>query len=376
MILRFKDILNEELLNNASVVFIFGDKPLFNNLISDKCRKKCENVHSEFEDSLIEEFSTEGKERVSINKVGIEQFKEVCYMPSLAGTWYCKMMLKELTEKDLVWLKKYIKNPSDSAILVIESTEYKEYRSWLKNRAIEFNKKVHIYQLSFPTRKELETIVIDKFRDRRVIVDKEAAQLVGIAHDIAKEMSDEELIDEYENNELYEETISNLVGDRDKERVEEWNLNMMKGMMSNIQHYNLDMLVGEILKGTSAKAPSGRVKVMKLLKYLEDEYGCSTLVSKIDNELNELIKYRTWINEGRIPVGIKYSVEEVKNKIDKNINIVTFKRRTNMASMVSLNDMILVKLIIGKLRYNPERCLFVIVCRYTLGEQNIKEIIA
>ena len=63
-------------------------------------------------------------------------------------------------------------------------------------------------------------------------------------------------------------------------------------------------------------------------------------------------------------------------KIDKNINIVTFKRRTNMASMVSLNDMILVKMIIGKLRYNPERCLFVIVCRYTLGEQNIKEIIA
>lgn len=362
MILRFKDILNEELLNNASVVFIFGDKPLFNNLISDKCRKKCENVHSEFEDSLIEEFSTEGKERVSINKVGIEQFKEVCYMPSLAGTWYCKMMLKELTEKDLVWLKKYIKNPSDSAILVIESTEYKEYRSWLKNRAIEFNKKVHIYQLSFPTRKELETIVSDKFRDRRVIVDKEAAQLfirkMGGRYD------------------LYEETISNLVGDRDKERVEEWNLNMMKGMMSNIQHYNLDMLVGEILKGTSAKAPSGRVKVMKLLKYLEDEYGCSTLVSKIDNELNELIKYRTWINEGRIPVGIKYSAEEVKNKIDKNINIVTFKRRTNMASMVSLNDMILVKMIIGKLRYNPERCLFVIVCRYTLGEQNIKEIIA
>lgn len=362
MVLRFKDILNDELINKASVVFIFGDKPLFNNIISDKCRKKCENEQNDFEDSLLEEFDAEYKGKSSLNKVSLTQFKDVCYMPSLAGTWYCKMMLDEFTEKDVVWLRKYIKNPSDNAMLVIECTKYSVYRTWIKNRVIEYSKKVHLYQLSFPTRKELEAIVYEMFRKNRIILEKEATVLfirkMGGRYD------------------LYNETVKKLVGNKERERVENWDLDMMKGLMSDIQHYNLDMLIGEVLKGTTAKKPSGKVKVMKLLKYLEDEYGCTVLVNKIDNELEELIKYRRWINDGSIPVGIKYSAEEVKNKIDKDINIVTFKRRTIMASKVSLKDMIYIRMIISKLRYNPERCLYVIVCRYTFENTKIMELMA
>jgi hypothetical protein len=141
---------------------------------------------------------------------------------------------------------------------------------------------------------------------------------------------------------------------------------MMKGLMSDIQHYNIDMLISEVLKGTTSKKPTGKAKVMKLLKYLEDEYGSQTLVNKIDNELDELIQYRIWINNGDIPVGIKYSVEEVKNRIDKDINVVRFKMKASMASRISLEDMVNIKMIIRKMRNNPERCLFVIACRYTI----------
>lgn len=362
MILRFKSIMDEELTNNANVVFIFGDKPLFNNIISDRCRKKCENRQDEFETSLLEEFSTEYKGRSSLNKIEITQFKDVCYMPSLAGTWYCKVNLEDLNEKDTAWLKKYIKNPSDNAMLVIECTKYKVYRSWIKNRVIEYSKKVHSYQLSFPTKKELEAIVYDMFREKRIILDEEAVPLfirkMGGRYD------------------LYSETIDKIVGTNEREKVENWNLDILKGLMSNIQHYNLDMLVHEILRGTTAKKPSSRAKVMKLLKYLEDEHGCITLVNKIDSELDELIKYRRWINSGMIPVGIKYPTSEIKDRIDKDINIVTFKKRVSMASRVSLRDMIYIKLIISKLRYNPERCLFVIACRYTFDKDKIKELIA
>ena len=138
-------------------------------------------------------------------------------MPSLAGIWYCRVQLKELKDKEIDWLKKYIKKPSDNAMLVVEATEYKYYRNWLKNKSIEYSKKVHLIQLSFPSRKELIQIVKNKFKNRRTVVDEEAVKIfiqrMGGRYD------------------LYDEVIRELTpyGDELDHKVENWNTEIMKG---------------------------------------------------------------------------------------------------------------------------------------------------
>lgn len=361
MLLKFKDILREDLVE-ANVIMVFGDKPLFNNMVIDECRRKCENIHSMIDNEVIGEFGTEYKNRPSINKVEYKEFMSVCYMPSVAGTWYCKVRLSELSEKELDWLRKYIKNTSNYAKLVIEETEYKNYYKWLRNRLIEYSKNVHIIQLSFTTNKELMTIVDKMFRNRRVMLSEESVRFfirrMGGRYD------------------LYADTIRELTPCADNENciVQKWEVDTIKGLMVNIQHYSIDMLLAEIIKGTHSRKLNSNVRIIKLLKYLEDEYGSNTLVSKLNKEIEILIRFRLWINEGKIPVGMKFPLEEVKDKLDKNMNKHVFKNRVIMASRMSIEELVFIKSVIERYYARSEQCLFIIAIRKSLTGNEIHNI--
>lgn len=362
MILKFKDILSDELVR-ANVVMVFGDKPVFNNIVIDRCKKRCENLYSKEDSDIISEFSVGYRNKPSLNKIEYNEFMSVCYMPSVAGMWYCKVRLRDMTDKEIEWLRRYIKNVSTNAVLVIEETDYKIYSRWLRNRLIEYSKSVHIIQLSFPSNKELITIVGNMFRDRKVMLSDEAIKLfirkMGGRYD------------------LYIETINELTprADEDGCVVQKWESETLKGLMVNIQHYSVDMLMTGIIKGTCSNRVNSSIKIVKLLKYLEDEYGLNTLINKLNNEIEILIKFRLWMNEGRIPVGIKFPIDEVKNRLDKNMNKHVFKNRVSMASRLSIEELLFMKSVIEKYAYRSEQCLYIIAIRKSLNKKDINKIL-
>lgn len=367
MIKRFKDIESEDLYEEVCVMFICGDKTLFNNIVGDKCAKLCTNSSSELSSELKNEFgwsSNEDEEtkesKKNINRVEIEQFMDVCYTPSLAGRWYCRVQMQELNEKAITWIKKYIKSPSSNALLVIEGTEYKQYKSWLTNKQLEYSRKANLIQLSFPTRKELISIITNMFSLRHVIVDKGAVELfmyrMGGRYDI------------------YDQTIDEIVAkgkDKKEHKVENWNESIMKERLGKIQHYSIDMVVSELLKERHSKKPSAQVKVIKILKYLIDEHGSKEVLNKVKYEVADLIKFRLWINEGKIPVNFRYPVEEVKNRLDKNMNVISFRIKANEASKFDLKDLVFISTIISTLNRQPERCLYIIAMRYSLNQDRL-----
>lgn len=368
MIKKFKDIENEEIYQDLCVMFICGDKPIFNNIVGNRCYQMCVNESSDMSDALKSEFGglnindedeIEEKPKSNVNRVDIEQFMDLCHTPSLAGRWYCRMQLQELNEKQTNWLKKYIKSPSSNGLLVLESIEYKTYKSWLGNKQIEYSKKVNLIQLSFPSRKELANIIETKFSEKRVLLDKGAIEIfiyrMGGRYD------------------LYEQTIEEIipVDKENVQRVVSWNESDMKKHLGKIQHYSIDMVVGELLKERHSKKASAQVKVIKILKYLEDEHGSAEVLKKVKYEVADLIKFRLWINEGKIPINFAYPVEEVKNKLDKDMNIISFKIKAGMASKVDLRDLMFISTLISVMGRQPERCLYIIAMRYSMEQSRL-----
>lgn len=295
-------------------------------------------------------------------------FMDVARAPCLAGKWFCRMDWKELTKKQQGAVERYIKNPSEFAVLVVVFTEFPDYSKWLKNRVLSGSNVSHLIQLSFPTRNGLRTLIEEKLAQGGAVATRDAIDTFILR-----------MSNDYDS---YDETLENIAqayGSTTITRTE------MQEALKGVENYVLDDLVAQLTVPAKSLKPAINRKSVKMLRVLLEEYGARALTMKLRAKVRDIIQMRMLINKGIVPVRLRYSVTEVKKRIPddnriKGINDYSFKRLAQTASMTSLRDWVWVLMILNspKSEYDTaeyERMLFNLINRAAFSENRLYNII-
>lgn len=337
----FKDIYNDEFYDNVQVAFVLGKHQVFNNIVTDRLKDLCtsESSIASSNDTLGLDFGlgdTGDEESTITNAVDFNTFMDVIGVASILGRWYCRTELSTLTSKQKEKMLKYIKNPSSNGLLVIVSDDWQDYKELLRNRVLGYSRVSHLIQLGFPNRKVLKDIVKEKFLLKHIEITDVAIDLFVTKMSAA--------YDEYDSiiTEICEEHKDTSLNVAD-----------MKEYMKGVEHYVLDDFLAELTKPLGS-AKTNNKKVLRIMTYLEDEYGAKNLVYRLLKLIEESIEFRILINSGKIPIGIKYFfkdvIENVGGKESKyaKMNEWVFRKKADLASKTSLKDWEYMKLILRR----------------------------
>lgn len=369
----FKDVLLPEIYETANVIFTAGQYTLFNNMVADRIREECKpkvDIFGDTDTTLLSEWGIQGSKdgepkKLSItNIVDFDTFMGVVEMPSLNGRWYCSVGLDSLKKKQKEQLMNYIKAPSPNGALVVFTMEWKEYKDLLWNKAIQLSKSVHIIQLSFPNRTVLTSLVTNIFKSKGLHINESAASLFVMRMSSA--------YDEYE------EIIDGIALERPDSTLSEAD---MQECLKGIDNYILDDLITEMLKPMGSDKVRSQRYVYKMLTSLLSSMTAQELVTKLKYKVADYIEFRVAINEGIIPIKIKYYFNDVirhfpeDNKLAK-MSEYTFRKMANTASLTSLRDWIYIQLMLNNASRSwdvqqQEIALFSMIHRSTLNRHRI-----
>ena len=364
---RFQDIDNTQMYGSCRVIFVAGQYPIFNNIVIDKIREQCKGDIEGLDQETVEKFISEftGSSYESNASLDFKEFIDVVKVPPVSGKWFCNVDYSFLTKKQKDLLSRYYKKPSENGILVVTMTDWKDYRFFLNNRGVTGNKYTHIIQLSFPSRSTLKTLVVSFFKERKVNVSEQAAELFIMRMSNAY-------------NE-YDDTIDKIcVG------IKEWDTISYADMVSSlkgVENYVLDDLLERLTVPIKSKKVVGRRKIYKMLNAVISDMGAKVIVNKLKYKLDDLIEMRIQINNGNIPVMVKYSIEKVKGRLGEDSRLqklsdYAFKRYAYLASQTSLKDWYFMKLILSNIKNSwseaeNERALLALVHRSTMSNDRL-----
>ncbi len=376
----FADITLSEIYETAKVLIITGQYSIFNNIAIDTVRDTCKSHDLvEMDSDLADDFGIEGGSSKSTsmpNNVDLDTFIRVINVVSMAGKWFCNADYSFLNKKQKEWINNYIKDPSDNGKLVINCTDFRDYKFFLRNKIALNSAFVHIIQLNFPNRATLKTIVKALFEEKGVYIEQSAIELfimrMSSSYDDYTEVIDEIILE-------------SVPSDSSSEKAADWKytityedtLNAMKG----IENFVIDDLLYKLLVPLSSDKGSGNSKVYKMVTSLIKEMGAKQLLNKLKYKIDDYIDFRLAINNGFIPVLVKFSVPEAKGRLGKEAKICrysdyTFRKMANIASQTSLKDWLYMKLMINNIgnmysETSYERALHALVNRSVLTESRL-----
>lgn len=371
----FKDMYKEDLYDKSKVVFVTGQKNLFVNMVVDKLKSSCNGEVIKFNDnSLADEFKDLFGDDMTIqNVVDFDYFTKTAYIPSVTGKWFCNIELDSMNKKQLDWVSKYIKEPSQYALLCLTSTKYKYYMSWLKNKIVDSSVDVNLIQLSFPDRATLVTVVNQMFNERGAKIEPRAVEL------FITRLNQE--YDEYDKavDKVIEGCypLNYLEMDEDDRPIIMYDMALKA--MQGIEAYGIDDFLLKLTQPLTSDKVSGRKPIYKMLHYLIDMYGAKDLVTKLKYSIDELIQFRININNGNIPVLVDYNVAEAKEAVGdnpiKDRTDYKFKKLAQLAAKTSIQDWVYMRLIIGNTsiydKNSYEKVLYSLVTRSVLTESRL-----
>lgn len=344
----FKDFDSNELFqDNLRVLIVTGNYAIFNSMVCDRVRSMCKGEPIKFDEKLLADFGikVDNTNAADVNNtLDLESFIGTINVVPYSGKWYCNTPISLMTKKQKEWFKSYIKNPSDNGILVLQSMEYKEFSEFLRDRTISQSKNVHIIQLSFPDRPTLYKIVEDKFREHGVGIQRSEIETFVFRMSNA--------YDDYDR--IIDKICSNIEVGQEITKKE-----LLDGL-HGINNCVIDDFIERLLIPFKTDTPSNRKVIFHMLGALMEEYGAQGLCNKLLKQVNMYILFRQEINKGNIPVLVRYSLNEVKNRLGENhpLNKVSdfrFRRQAFIASRTSLKDWVYIKLILESATYYNQR---------------------
>lgn len=367
LIYKFKDISNSKIYEESSVLFITGDIDIINNIVLDELKRKSLNENlGEFsiDDSLANDFNVNINNNDILTSVSVNEFIDMSHTPSIIGKWFCSVDYKTLANNEIELINNYILNPSEYGVLAIISRDYKDYRKYLNNKTIQKSTVCNLIQLSFPNKTGLTWVVKKLFLERGLSVTNPAIDLFIF-----------KMGNSYNE---YRDIIEYIAINCNKKEI---NYEDMKTYLKNIARYDIDDLIIEILKPLKKRGNT----VFKVLANVLSESNVKDIINKMRYRIDDYIELRILINKGIIPIKVKYSISEVKEKIGKESRLYKipnfrFKEMSRIASMTSLRDWVYIKLILDRL--NPmssdieyERALYDIVHRSRLNVNRLENIV-
>ena len=368
MKLSFKDIVNEEFYNSAMVVIVAGQYNIFNNMVSDELRDQCKSADDFVDEELMSEFGVSDKNKSSkvvvSNAVDFNTFMDVVDMPSINGKWFCSTDLSLLSKKQIEKFEKYARSPSKNGILVLVTHEFKDFKGYLRNKVFSLGINSHLIQLSFPTRTIAVTLVKKLFLQRKVGIDNRSAELFVMRMSSA--------YDEYTT------TIDKIcLGLSDVTLSYDQVMEGLKG----IENYVLDDFIEKLLVPLSSDTVQTTRRVYKMLGALMTEMGPINLVNKLRFKVDDYIEFRVAINQGKIPIKVKFSIVEAKAKIGESSKIskisdFMFRKMANIAALTSLKDWMYMRLILNNTSFKfsvtaNEKVLYSLVHRSILNNSRL-----
>lgn len=367
---NFSDINYSMMYDTCRVMFVTGAYPMFNNIVVDRLRESCKGEIEGFDEddmkTFMEEFTMSKHNRNSSNNsMSFNEFMSVVKVPPVTGKWFCSTDYKFLTKKQRDTLSRYYKKPIEHGVLVVNITEWKDYREYLKNRYITQNKNTHIIQLSFPSRDILKDLVSKRFKDRGITVAEQAVELFVMRMSRA--------YDDYQDT---IDGICNKIGEKGNIAYPD-----MVEHLKGVENYILDDFISELMNPMKSKKVVKRRRIYKMLNALMSDIGARAIVNKIKYKLDDLIEMRIQINNGNIPVMVRYNVEKIKGRLDEEnrlnkLSDYSFKRYAYIASKTSLKDWYYMKLILSNLKNSwseeeNERVLLSLVHRYVMSTDRL-----
>ena len=370
MLYKFGGIYNNDMYNTCNVMIIGGEYQLFNNLVSDKLKSI---ATPKFEGSvdldLVSEFTVSISDTVS-NVVSFDEFMKVKSSYPMVGRWFCSINYSFLTEKQRSVLKEYIKQNTDTGILVVYCDNYKFYREFTKNRALQASKTAHFIQLSYPNRQVLKTIVVDLLAlysgNKNIKVSDKAVELFIMR-----------LGSDYNSYSSILQTIA--VDYRDKYIGYDDILQYIQ----NIDNYNIDEFIERLVKTKINDKFVKTRKVYKAYYSIVDDIGAENFLRKLEYKIKALVEMRVYINNGKVPVLVKYGAKEVQDSLPDNsqlkkLSTFSFKRLAKLASETSLRDWSYILMLIKSSKYGKfkteEQCeniIHSIIHRYTFSSERL-----
>lgn len=368
----FNDILSEELYKAGLCVFVTGPYSIFNNIVADKFKGMAQSKEEMFiDDDLMAEFGIKDTDFAKVNtSVDIDTFRDVVGSANIHGKWYCKVAWDNLTKKQREYVQEYMKFPNANGYLIVVIEKYADYRFFLKSRLLANSKETHLIQLSFPNRKVLVELVAEMFRMQGAKVTEEAAELFVMRMSTA--------YDDYGN-------IITKVLEYNKDKVID--RKVMEVGLKGVENFVIDDFIEQLLKPLSGSDIQKNRKIYKMYGALVKEMGADGVLTKIKYKVDELIEFRRAINNGIIPIQVRFSVEEAKQRLGEESKLYKvpdfrFRKMAYIASQTSLKDWFYMQTLLsqvggkyGRLRDTQEyeRILYTLVHRTVLNEHRIKK---
>lgn len=375
MIFKFSDITGKELYEKSSVAFVLGKYDIFINMVADKFKGLCVDSSSgeAVKDLVGSEFGLSSDEGSTSTSVDFNTFMNVSSIPNINGKWYCKVELNSLNKKQKEKMLRYIKSPSKNGILVLVSNDWQVYREYLNNRVIKSSSQIGLVQLTYPYRDTLIEIVKELFGAEGMKISVDATEV------FITKMS--KAYDEYE---------SVIKGIKEQHTSDEMiNIAQLREYMRGIEYFDIDDFLCEVIKPLSSEVVTGRKRIVKVMAVLADELGAKKLVYTMLSKVNEMIEYRININNGIIPIGVRYFfgdvIKELGSKYEK-VNEWVFRKKADLASQTSLRDWEYMQLILksaledkmlseSEAEMRCKKALYELCTRSVLTESRINNII-
>lgn len=334
MVYGFSDIYNKEFYSNSRVVIIAGQYPIFNDLVVDKFKElyksEVENAGSE----MLEEFGLDTENTEQLNRVDFEDFFKVLNTPPLQGKWFCYVQYSELNKKQREKLDSYCLKPSDNGVLLVSIAEFKDFSKYLRNRALKSLKESNLIKLSFPDRSTLHRIINDMLTGVATVEYKAVALFImRLGND-------------------YNEYSSLLERIRLKYQYSVLTYKDMLYELKGIENYAIDDFIVRLAQPLETDKISKRKKIYTIQKALVNDVGYRGLVSKLRYKIKDILEMRILINNGEVPLGVRYNVKKIQNKLPekhslRSLSEYSFKKTSAMAEKFCLRDLVLIMLLLN-----------------------------
>lgn len=343
---EFNNIAEKE---DMQVIVISGSHNIFVDMLVDKIKQR-KDVNSGMTplkltgNTLTEEFETSDFGDMTLD---LETFFSVCSSMSPMGKWICKANYDFATKKERDKIKAYIKKPSPYAMLIVTVAEYKNIRELRAVRALDNSRVSHIIDIQYPRKAILAQLVTQMFKDKGYNVGEQSIQIfimrMGSAYDEYKDTINlicDRLKSLTSDIDLEEKALNDK---EEHKRNINVNIKDFKEAMQGIDFFVIDDFLLEIIKPLHSSKVVKRRKMYKILNALLDECSAKDICGRLKYKVEELLYYRAYINNGVIPVKIRYNADKIKERLPENSKLrkatsLSFKRNAYIASKTSIED--------------------------------------
>ncbi len=363
---KFEHLNKDDWYNNVRVMIICGEYGIFNNIVVDRLRDKCKGAFDDDDldiSDLLEEFDavSSSDRRKTIQ---FKEFIQLSTVPPVDGKWFCSVDYSELSKKDISTLENYNRKPSEHGLLVVVIREFKDYRKYLSSNLISNSQYVHLIQLAFPRRDVLKEVIELELNKRDTSMGDRSKEL------FIMKMS--------RNYNDYSEVLDNLAIGMSGKIIEHEEL---VARMKGIDFFVIDDLLYELLSPVKNSRIYTRRRIYKMVGNLKSDLGARGIVMRLKGKIDDMLEMRIAINGGIVPVTVRFSAPEAKNRLPENSKIkklsdYSFKRCAYIASQTSLADWMFMKLMLNNVTNkwedaSYERVLIALVHRQAIPNNRL-----